>query len=450
MVTNVLIANRGEIALRVIRACHELGLKATAVCSAADRDAAHVSQADDAICIGPAPAQKSYLNKEAILLAAKLTGADAIHPGYGFLSENADFARMVEDRGLVFIGPTADVIEKMGDKIIAKKAMIDSGVPCVPGTDGALPDDPEVVHEIAKQIGYPVLIKAAAGGGGRGMRVVEMPSELLGAAALTRAEAAQAFSSPAIYIEKFMGHPRHVEIQVLCDNYGNAIWLGERDCSMQRRHQKVLEEAPAPFIARDLIAEVGERAVVACKHIGYRGVGTFEFLYQDGQFYFIEMNTRLQVEHPVTELVTGVDLVQAQLRVARGERLWLTQSDVETRGVAIECRLNAEDPIEFVASPGTITNWWPAGGPGIRVDSHIRTGDTVSPYYDSMIGKLIAYAPTREEAIKRMLRAVRETSVSGVSTNLPLHEQILLNADFQEGNFDIHAIGTKITVGSNV
>ncbi|WP_323993207.1 acetyl-CoA carboxylase biotin carboxylase subunit [Nguyenibacter sp. L1] len=450
MIKNVLIANRGEIALRVIRACHELGLRATAIYSTADRDAAHVAQADDAICIGPASAARSYLNKEAILQAAHITGADAVHPGYGFLSENAAFARMVVERGLVFVGPPADVIDTMGDKLAAKRAMIESGVPCVPGTEDALPDDPEAIRSLAEQVGYPVLIKAAAGGGGRGMRVVEKPEDLIEAASLTRTEAGQAFANPDIYIEKFMATPRHVEIQVLCDNYGNAIWLGERDCSMQRRHQKVLEEAPAPFIARHLIAEVAERAVAACKLIGYRGVGTFEFLYQDGHFYFIEMNTRLQVEHPVTELVTGVDLVQAQLRVAQGETLWLRQSDVDLRGVAIECRLNAEDPVTFAASPGTVTTWCPAGGPGIRVDSHMRAGDAVSPYYDSMIGKLIAYAPTRDEAIRRMLRAVRETRVEGVSTNLTLHEQILLNDGFVSGTFDIHAIGKSIKVEPDV
>lgn len=450
MIQNILIANRGEIALRVVRACHELGLRAIAVYSTADKDAAHVRQADDAICIGPASPVRSYLNKEAILQAARITGADAIHPGYGFLSENADFAQMVTEQGFVFIGPPADVIRTMGDKLAAKRAMLEAQVPCVPGTEGALPDDPAVIHALAEEIGYPVLIKASAGGGGRGMRIVENASTLTDAAALTQAEAGQAFGNPDIYIEKFMPDPRHVEIQVLCDNYGNAVWLGERDCSMQRRHQKVLEEAPAPFIDRTLIAHVAERAVEACKRIGYRGVGTFEFLYQDSQFYFIEMNTRLQVEHPVTELVTGIDLVQAQLRVARGEALWFTQADINLQGVAIECRLNAEDPVTFAASPGTVTTWRPAGGPGIRLDSHISAGDEVPPYYDSMIGKLIAYAPTRDEAIRRMLRAVKETQIKGVSTNLPLHEKILSDVGFSSGKFDIHSIGKTIKVEEDV
>lgn len=450
MIQNILIANRGEIALRIVRACHELGLRAIAVYSTADRDAAHVRQADDAICIGPASPVRSYLNKEAILQAARITGADAIHPGYGFLSENADFAQMVAEQGLVFVGPPAGVIRTMGDKLAAKRTMLEAQVPCVPGTEGALPDDPAVIHALATEIGYPVLIKASAGGGGRGMRIVEDASGLTEAAALTQAEAGQAFGNPDIYIEKFMPDPRHVEIQVLCDNYGNAVWLGERDCSMQRRHQKVLEEAPAPFIDRKLITRVAERAVEACKRIGYRGVGTFEFLYQDSEFYFIEMNTRLQVEHPVTELVTGVDLVQAQLRVAQGEALWLTQEDVTLQGVALECRLNAENPVTFAASPGTITTWRPAGGPGIRLDSHISAGDVVSPYYDSMIGKLIAYAPTRDEAIRRMLRAVKETQIDGVSTNLSLHEKILSDAGFGSGEFDIHSIGKTIKVAEDV
>src|SRR5512133_467950 len=385
MFKKILVANRGEIALRIQRACRELGVKAVMVYSEADRDAKYVKLAEEAVCIGPAPSPQSYLNMPAIISAAEVTDAEAIHPGYGFLSENADFAERVEKSGFQFIGPTPENIRIMGDKVSAKQAMIKAGVPCVPGSEGELPDDPVMIRRTAKSVGYPVIIKAAGGGGGRGMRVVHTEAALINAVQMTKAEAGAAFGNPAVYMEKFLQNPRHIEIQILCDKHKNGVYLGERDCSMQRRHQKVLEEAPAPGIARRLIERIGERCVAACKRIGYRGAGTFEFLYQDDEFFFIEMNTRIQVEHPVTELITGIDIVQQQIRVAAGQRLAFRQRDVIRRGHAIECRINAEDPYTFVPSPGRITSYHAPGGPGIRVDSHVYQGYTVPPYYDSMV-----------------------------------------------------------------
>ena len=438
MFDKILIANRGEIALRILRACRELGIKTVAVHSEADIEAKYVRLADESVCIGPAASGLSYLNVPAIISAAEVTDSEAIHPGYGFLSENADFAERVEQSGFVFIGPRAETIRLMGDKVSAKDAMKAAGVPCVPGSDGALPDDPKEIVRIARRIGYPVIIKAAGGGGGRGMRVVHTEAALLNAVATTRAEAGAAFNNPTVYMEKFLENPRHVEIQILADQHGNAVYLGERDCSMQRRHQKVIEEAPAPGIARELIAQVGERCAEACRQIGYRGAGTFEFLYEDGEFFFIEMNTRVQVEHPVTELITGVDIVQAQVRIAAGEKLWFTQDDITFRGHALECRINAEDPFKFTPSPGRITNWHTPGGPGIRVDSHVYNGYTVPPHYDSMIGKLIAYGDTREQAIRRMRIALSEMMVEGIKTNIPLHQTLMLDVRFNEGGTSIH------------
>ncbi|OBZ95734.1 acetyl-CoA carboxylase [Pararhizobium polonicum] len=434
----VLIANRGEIALRILRACKDLGLKTVMVCSQADRQASYGALADTFLCIGPAGAGKSYLNKDAILLAARLTGAGAVHPGYGFLSENAAFSKAVEDAGMVFIGPTAQSIATMGDKIAAKSAMIAAGVPCVPGPDCELPDDHASVEAIALQIGYPVIVKAAGGGGGRGMRVVLEASALQEAVAITREEARQAFGSPALYMEKFLQHPRHIEIQVLCDVHGNAVWLGHRDCSMQRRHQKVVEEAPAPGIAPDIIGPVAEACVRACLQIGYRGVGTFEFLYEDGAFYFIEMNTRLQVEHPVTEMTSGIDIVQAQIKAAQGMPLEVGQSSIAVDGHAFECRINAEDPTTFLASAGMITALKLPSGPGIRVDTHVHAGYKVSPYYDSLIGKLIVHAPSRPEAIAAMRAALAETEIEGISTNLPLLRLLFDDESFASGGTDIH------------
>jgi acetyl-CoA carboxylase biotin carboxylase subunit len=438
MFSSVLISNRGEIALRIQRACRMLGLRTIAVHSEADRDAAHVRHADIAVCIGPAPASRSYLDGAAILLAAEATGAEAIHPGYGFLSENADFAESVARAGLTFIGPTAECIRTMGDKVAAKRAMRAAGVPCVPGPDAALPDDAQAVAATAAEIGYPVILKAAGGGGGRGMRVVEQEGALLDALALTREEARRAFGNPEIYVEKFLGRPRHVEIQVVADGFGQAIWLGSRDCSLQRRHQKVLEEAPAPGLPDALVAEVGERCAAACRQIGYQGVGTFEFLVEDGAFYFIEMNTRVQVEHPVTEMTSGVDIVAEGIRIARGERLSLAQADVACRGHAFECRINAEDPDSFKPSPGRITRFDPPGGPGIRIDSHVTAGSVVPPYYDSLIGKLIVHAATRAEALARLRVALSEMRIEGVATNLPLHRRILEAPEFTAGGVDIH------------
>ncbi|HNH17617.1 acetyl-CoA carboxylase biotin carboxylase subunit, partial [Zoogloea sp.] len=402
MFEKILIANRGEIALRVLRACRELGIKTVAVHSEPDADAKYVRLADESVCIGPASSALSYLNIPALISAAEVTDAEAIHPGYGFLSENADFAERVEQSGFVFIGPRAETIRLMGDKVSAKDAMKAAGVPCVPGSEGALPEDPKEIVKIARSIGYPVIIKAAGGGGGRGMRVVHTEAALLNAVTTTRAEAQAAFGNPVVYMEKFLENPRHVEIQVLADQHGNAIYLGERDCSMQRRHQKVIEEAPAPGIERRHITRIGERCAEACRKIGYRGAGTFEFLYENGEFYFIEMNTRVQVEHPVTELITGVDIVQEQILVAAGQKLRYRQKDIVLRGHAIECRINAEDPFKFTPCPGRITHWHVPGGPGIRVDSHVYNGYTVPQHYDSMIGKLIAYGDTRDQAIRRM------------------------------------------------
>ena len=434
----VLIANRGEIAERIQRACRDLGLKTVAVCSEADREAPYGKTADSFLCIGPSSAAKSYLNKDAILLAARLTGAEAIHPGYGFLSENAAFAQAVEEAGLVFIGPDSKSMATMGDKISAKKAMIEAGVPCVPGPDTALPDDPSKVEQIALEIGYPVIIKASGGGGGRGMRVVPEAGLLQDAVALTREEARQAFGSPALYMEKFLQHPRHIEIQVLCDSHGNAVWLGHRDCSMQRRHQKVVEEAPAPGIAPEIIGPVGAACVKACQQIGYRGVGTFEFLYEDDAFYFIEMNTRLQVEHPVTELTSGLDIVQEQIKAAQGISLIMTQADVQCAGHSFECRINAEDPRTFVPSPGTITHFHAPGGLGVRVDSGVYAGYKIPPYYDSLIGKLIVHGRTRVECMMRLRRVLDEFVVDGIKTTLPLFQDLVSNQDIANGDYDIH------------
>ncbi|WP_282757769.1 acetyl-CoA carboxylase biotin carboxylase subunit [Komagataeibacter saccharivorans] len=434
----VLIANRGEIALRIQRACRQLGLETVAVHSDADADSRHVREADIALCIGPASAARSYLDPDGLLLAARMTGATAIHPGYGFLSENADFADAVEAAGLTFIGPTGASIRMMGDKITAKRAMRDAGVPCVPGSDGPLPASMEEVHAVAREVGFPVIVKASGGGGGRGMRVVTDAADLTQAVTLTAKEAQQAFGNPTLYLERFMQKPRHIEIQVLCDTHGTALWLGARDCSLQRRHQKVLEEAPPPDIAPDVIAEIGERCAQACRRIGYRGAGTFEFLYEDGVFAFIEMNTRVQVEHPITEETTGIDIVAAQLRIAQGEVLAIRQEDIQQRGHAIECRLNAEDPFTFIPSPGTITRWDLPGGPGVRVDTHVVSGYTVPPYYDSLIGKVISHGGSRDETIARLRVALAEMRVEGVSTNIALHQDLLADPHFHEGGVDIH------------
>ncbi|WP_439406168.1 acetyl-CoA carboxylase biotin carboxylase subunit [Bradyrhizobium sp. DASA03076] len=438
MFDKVLIANRGEIALRIQRACRAMGLKTVVIHSEADCDARYVALADQALCIGPAPASSTYLNMAAILLAAEVSGAQAIHPGYGFLSESTEFADRVARAGLTFIGPPADCIRTMGDKVAAKRAMRLAGVPCVPGPDSALPDDPAEVRAIARDIGYPVIIKAAGGGGGRGMRIVRSEAALDEALALTRAEAAKAFGNAAVYIEKFLEKPRHIEIQVLCDQHDNHLWLGDRDCSLQRRNQKVVEEAPAPGIDRALIEQVGASCVEACRRIGYRGAGTFEFLYEDGQFFFIEMNTRVQVEHPVTEMTTGIDIVKEQIRIARGESLQIAQEDIARVGHAVEFRINAEDPATFAPSPGTVTRWDVPGGIGIRVDSHITAGATVSRHYDSLIGKLIAHGGTRDEALARARVALSELRADGIRTNVPLHQAILADPSFCRGGYDIH------------
>jgi acetyl-CoA carboxylase biotin carboxylase subunit len=444
MFEKILIANRGEIALRIQRACREMGIKTVVVHSEADREAKYVKLADESVCIGPAPSALSYLNMPAIISAAEVTDAEAIHPGYGFLSENADFAERVEQSGFVFIGPRSESIRLMGDKVSAKQAMIKAGVPCVPGSDGALPEDPKEIIRIARKVGYPVIIKAAGGGGGRGMRVVHTEAALLNAVTMTKAEAGAAFNNPEVYMEKYLENPRHVEIQILADEFKNAIWLGERDCSMQRRHQKVIEEAPAPGIPRKQIERIGDRCADACRKMGYRGAGTFEFLYENGEFYFIEMNTRVQVEHPVTEMITGVDIVQEQIRIAAGEKLRYRQRDIELKGHAIECRINAEDPFKFTPSPGKIVSWHAPGGPGIRVDSHAYAGYYVPPNYDSMIGKLIAYGPTREQAIKRMQIALSEMVVEGILTNIPLHRELMVDARFIEGGTNIHYLEQKL------
>jgi acetyl-CoA carboxylase biotin carboxylase subunit len=428
----------------VLRACRELGVRTVAVHSEADAEAKYVKLADESVCIGPAASTHSYLNVPAIISAAEVTDAEAIHPGYGFLSENADFAERVEKSGFVFIGPKAETIRLMGDKVSAKDAMKAAGVPCVPGSEGALPEDPKEIVKIARAIGYPVIIKAAGGGGGRGMRVVHTEAALVNAVNMTRTEAQNAFGNPMVYMEKFLENPRHIEIQVLADNYKNAVWLSERDCSMQRRHQKVIEEAPAPEVNRRAITRIGERCAEACRKIGYRGAGTFEFLYENGEFYFIEMNTRVQVEHPVTELVTGLDIVQAQIRIASGEKLWFRQRDIEIEGHSIECRICAEDPFKFTPSPGKITSWHPPGGPGIRVDSHVYSGYTVPPHYDSMIAKVISYGDTREQAIRRMRIALSEMVVEGIKTNIPLHQDLLLDERFIQGGTSIHYLEEKL------
>ena len=438
MLTKVLIANRGEIALRIQRACRELGIKTVAVHSEADRNLKHVLLADESVCIGPAPSAESYLQIPNIISAAEVTDAVAIHPGYGFLSENADFAERVENSGFIFIGPKPDTIRMMGDKITAIEAMKAAGVPCVPGSDGPLDDNDEKSLRLAKEIGYPVIIKAAGGGGGRGMRVVHSEGSLLNSIALTRAEAKTAFGNDTVYMEKFLENPRHIEFQVLSDTHGNAIHLGERDCSMQRRHQKVVEEAPAPGISSKLREEMGERCAEACRRIGYRGAGTFEFLYENGEFYFIEMNTRVQVEHPVSELVTGVDIVKEQLRIAAGEKLSYKQKEVKVRGHAIECRINAEDAKTFMPSPGKITQLHFPGGPGVRVDTHLYDGYTVPPHYDSMIGKLITYGEDRTAAMARMRIALSEMVIDGIRTNIELQQRILGDRGFEEGGVNIH------------
>jgi len=419
----ILIANRGEIALRIQRACRDMGIRTVVVHSEADREAKYVKLADESVCIGPAASSGSYLNVPAIIAAAEVTDAEAIHPGYGFLSENADFAESVEKSGFVFIGPRPETIRLMGDKVSAKQTMLKAGVTCVPGSEGALPEDPAEIVKIARKIGYPVIIKASGGGGGRGMRVVHTEAALKNAVHLTRAEAQSAFSNPTVYLEKYLEHPRHIEVQVLADEHKNFIYLGERDCSLQRRHQKVIEEAPAPGITPRLRVRIGERCADACRKINYRGAGTFEFLYEQDEFYFIEMNTRVQVEHPVTEMVTGVDIVQEQIRVAAGEKLKHRQRDIVVRGHAIECRINAEDPFNFTPSPGRITSYHPPGGPGIRVDSHAYHGYMVPPHYDSMIGKVIAYGENRDQALRRMRIALSEMVVEGIKTNIPLHQE---------------------------
>jgi acetyl-CoA carboxylase, biotin carboxylase subunit len=446
MFEKILIANRGEIALRIQRACREMGIKTVVVHSEADTDAKYVKLADESVCIGPAASKDSYLNIPAIISAAEVTDAEAIHPGYGFLSENADFGERVEKSGFVFIGPRPDSIRLMGDKVSAKDAMKRASIPVVPGSEGALPEEPLELIRIAKQVGYPVIIKAAGGGGGRGMRVVHTEAALVNAVSMTRAEAGAAFGNPTVYMEKYLENPRHIEIQILADEYKNVIFLGERDCSMQRRHQKVLEEGPAPGINRRLIDKIGARCVDACKRIGYRGAGTFEFLFEKGEFYFIEMNTRVQVEHPVTELITGIDIVQQQIRIAAGEKLLIKQRDVQIKGHAIECRINAEDPFKFTPSPGRITAWHPPGGPGIRVDSHAYTNYVVPPNYDSMIGKVLAYGVTREQAIARMRIALSEMAIEGIQTNLALHRELMTDGRFVTGGTSIHYLEQKLAL----
>ncbi|SFM24944.1 acetyl-CoA carboxylase, biotin carboxylase subunit [Ectothiorhodospira mobilis] len=444
MFDKILIANRGEIALRILRACREMGIKTVAVHSDVDRDLKHVRLADESVCIGPARSTDSYLNIPALISAAEVTDAEAIHPGYGFLSENADFAERVESSGFVFIGPRAETIRLMGDKVSAKKAMMEAGVPCVPGSGGPLGDDAEANLALAREIGYPVIIKAAGGGGGRGMRVVHSEGALINAISLTRNEAASAFNNPTVYMEKYLEKPRHVEFQVIADEHGNAVSLGERDCSMQRRHQKVIEEAPAPGITEEERQRIGARCAEACRRIGYRGAGTFEFLYEDGEFFFIEMNTRVQVEHPVTEMVTGLDIVREQILVAAGQPLSIRQEDVEIRGHAIECRLNAEDPATFMPSPGTISQYHAPGGPGIRVDTHIYNGYKVPPHYDSMIGKLISFGATRDIALARMGGALSEIVIEGIKTNVPLQRDLIGDTAFRRGGTDIHYLEKRL------
>ncbi|ATD66866.1 MULTISPECIES: acetyl-CoA carboxylase biotin carboxylase subunit [Luteimonas] len=449
MLEKVVIANRGEIALRILRACHTLGIRTVAVHSTVDRNLKHVAMADESVCIGPPPSAQSYLDMPAIIAAAEVTDAQAIHPGYGFLSENADFAERVEQSGFVFIGPRAETIRLMGDKVEAIRAMKEAGVPCVPGSGGPLDDDAATNVRIAREIGYPVIVKAAGGGGGRGMRVVQTEAALVTAIATTKQEAKAAFGNDMVYMEKFLENPRHVEIQVLADGQGNAIHLGERDCSMQRRHQKVVEEAPAPGITPEARAEIGKVCVDACIRIGYRGAGTFEFLYEDGRFYFIEMNTRIQVEHPVTEMVTGIDLVREQLMIASGHKLSIRQEDVVLSGHAIECRINAEDPDSFLPSPGTIRHFHAPGGPGVRVDTHVYEGYAVPPNYDSMIGKLIVHGPDRETAICRMRVALSEMVVDGIKTNIPLQQRIMRDQGFQAGGQNIHYLEKRLSERKN-
>lgn len=444
MLEKIVIANRGEIALRIQRACKEMGIKTVAVYSSADNNLKHVLLADETVCIGPAPSTESYLNMPAIISAAEVTDAVAIHPGYGFLSENADFAERVESSGFTFIGPPSSAIRLMGDKVSAIQAMKSASVPCVPGSDGPLGEDADENLRMARDIGYPIIIKASGGGGGRGMRVVHAEASLIAAISVTKAEALAAFDNDVVYMEKFLEHPRHVEFQLLADHHGNAVYLGERDCSMQRRHQKVIEEAPAPGITDEQRKRIGERCVKACQEIGYHSAGTFEFLYQDDEFYFIEMNTRLQVEHPVTEMITGVDIVREQLSIAAGEPLSIKQDDIRIQGHAIECRINAEDPKTFMPSPGLISLYHAPGGPGIRVDSHIYSGYKVPPYYDSMIGKLIAHGGDRDVAIARMKNALAEIVIEGIKTNVPLHQEIFQHAAFQAGGTDIHYLEKRL------
>ena len=444
MLDKIVIANRGEIALRILRACRELNIKTVAVHSTADATQKHVLLADESVCIGPPQSIDSYLNMPAIISAAEVTDSMAIHPGYGFLSENADFAERVENSGFVFIGPRGETIRRMGDKVSAIKAMREAGVPCVPGSDGPLGDDSEENLRIGREVGYPVIIKASGGGGGRGMRVVHTEGALLNAISLTKAEAKATFDNDVVYLEKYLEHPRHIEFQVLADNHGNAIHLGERDCSMQRRHQKVIEEAPAPGITEKQRAKMGRVCVDACKAMGYRSAGTFEFLYENGEFYFIEMNTRIQVEHPVTEMITGVDIVRAQLEIAAGEKLKYSQQDIRLSGHAIECRINAEDPKSFTPSPGPVRLWHAPGGPGIRVDSHIYSGYEVPPFYDSMIGKLIAHGADRSIAIARMRNALSEIVIEGIKSNIALHQEITNHGAFQAGGTDIHYLEKRL------
>jgi len=444
MLERVLIANRGEIALRVLRACKELGIETIAVHSSVDRELKHVRLADQAVCIGPAPSARSYLNVPAIISAAEVTNADAIHPGYGFLSENADFADQVENSGFTFIGPRGETIRLMGDKVSAKQTMKKTGVPTVPGTEGAVPEDPDEILRVARDIGYPVIVKAAAGGGGRGMRVVHNEEVLLSSIQVTQSEAQAAFGSPVVYLEKFLQRPRHVEVQILADGQGNAVHLGDRDCSLQRRHQKVIEEAPAPGIDEKARSDIGDACVRACIEMGYRGAGTFEFLYEDGGFYFIEMNTRVQVEHPVTEMITGIDIVREQLLIAGGEKLSITQGGVQLRGHSIECRINAEDPRNFMPSPGKINTFHAPGGHGVRVDSHVYNGYTVPPHYDSLIGKLITHADTREGALAKMSQALDEMVVEGIRTNAALHRELVVDPSFVAGGVSIHYLESKL------
>ena len=444
MFDKILIANRGEIALRVLRACREMGIKTVAVYSQADAEAKYVKLSDEAVCIGPPPSNLSFLNIPAIISAAEVTDAQAIHPGYGFLSENADFAERVEKSGFTFIGPKAETIRLMGDKVSAKAAMKKAGVPCVPGSDGALSENANDIKDIAKKIGYPVIVKAAGGGGGRGMRVVHTEAALLNSVAMTKAEAEAAFGNATVYMEKFLEKPRHVEFQVMSDQHGNAVHLWDRDCSLQRRHQKIIEEAPAPGVPTRLRDKMGQRCADACKKIGYRGAGTFEFLYENGEFFFIEMNTRLQVEHTVTEMITGLDLVQEQIRIAYGEKLNRKQRHIQLNGHAIECRINAEDPYNFMPSPGTISRFHLPGGPGVRMDTHAFGGYKVPSHYDSMIGKLICYGATREQAIARMQIALSEILIEGIKTNVPLHRDLMEDLAFKEGGVTIHYLEQKL------